>query len=83
MLGFTQTADAVTAEAQDLDSGETLLITADYLIGCDGPASEIRRQIGARLTGDAVISRTQSTYIRAPVADRAGCRRRRPGRRSR
>ena len=29
--------DAVTAEAQDLDSGETLLITADYLIGCDGP----------------------------------------------
>ncbi len=56
----------MTAEAQDLDSGETLLITADYLIGCDGPASEIRRQIGARLTGDAVISRTQSTYIRAP-----------------
>ena len=44
----------------------TLLITADYLIGCDGPASEIRRQIGARLTGDALINRTQSTYIRAP-----------------
>ena len=41
-------------------------ITADYLIGCDGPASEIRRQIGARLTGDALINRTQSTYIRAP-----------------
>jgi 2-polyprenyl-6-methoxyphenol hydroxylase-like FAD-dependent oxidoreductase len=66
VLGFTQTSDAVTAEAQDLDGGETLLITADYLIGCDGPASEIRRQIGARLTGDAVINRTQSTYVRAP-----------------
>ena len=52
VLGFTQTEDAVTAEAQDLDTGETLLITADYLIGCDGPSSEIRRQIGARLTGD-------------------------------
>ena len=37
------------------------------MIGCDGPASEMRRQIGARLTGDAVISRTQSTYIRAPA----------------
>ena len=70
VLGFTQTADAVTAEAQDLDSGETLLITADYLIGCDGPSSEIRRQIGARLTGDAMISRTQSTYIRAPSLTR-------------
>ncbi len=66
VLGITQTADAVTADARDLDTDETLLITADYLIGCDGPSSEIRRQIGARLTGDALISRTQSTYIRAP-----------------
>jgi 2-polyprenyl-6-methoxyphenol hydroxylase-like FAD-dependent oxidoreductase len=68
--GFTQTNDAVTAEAQDLDSGETLLVTADYLIGCDGPASGIRRQISARLTGDAMIGRTQSTYIRAPTLTR-------------
>jgi 2-polyprenyl-6-methoxyphenol hydroxylase-like FAD-dependent oxidoreductase len=67
VLGLTQTADAVTAEAQDLDTGETLLIAADYLIGCDGPSSEVRRQIGARLQGDAMISRTQSTYIRAPA----------------
>ena len=66
VLGFSQTADAVVAEAQDLDTGETLLVTADYLIGCDGPASAIRRQIGARLSGDAMISRTQSSYIRAP-----------------
>jgi 2-polyprenyl-6-methoxyphenol hydroxylase-like FAD-dependent oxidoreductase len=46
VLGFEQADDAVTAEAQDLDSGEALSIHADYLIGCDGPASEIRRQIG-------------------------------------
>jgi len=66
VLGFTQATDAVTAEAQDLETGETPLITADYLIGCDGASSEIRRQIGARLGGDAMISRTQSSYIRAP-----------------
>ncbi len=66
VLGFTQTDDAVTAEAQDLDTRETVLITADYLIGCDGPSSEVRRQIGVRLAGDAMISRTQSSYIRAP-----------------
>ncbi len=66
VLGFDQTDDGVTAEAEDLDSGRKLLITADYLIGCDGPASEIRRQIGARLAGDALINRTQSTYIHAP-----------------
>jgi 2-polyprenyl-6-methoxyphenol hydroxylase-like FAD-dependent oxidoreductase len=66
VLGHSQTDEGVTAEAQDLETGEKLLIAADYLIGCDGPASEIRRQIGARLTGDAMISRTQSSYIRAP-----------------
>ena len=70
VLGFTQTADGVIAEAQELDSEETLLIAADYLIGCDGPSSEIRRQIGARLTGDAMIGRTQSSYIRAPSLQR-------------
>ena len=66
VLGFTQIDERVVAEAQELDTGATLLIEAEYLIGCDGPSSEVRRQIGARLTGDAMISRTQSTYIRAP-----------------
>ena len=66
VIGFTQTGTGVTAEAQDLASGERFLIECDYLVGCDGPSSEIRRQIGARLTGDAMIGRTQSSYIRAP-----------------
>ena len=66
VTGVTHDEDNVIVEAQDLDSGETIRITADYLIGCDGPASEIRRHIGARFTGDAMIGRTQSTYIRAP-----------------
>jgi 2-polyprenyl-6-methoxyphenol hydroxylase-like FAD-dependent oxidoreductase len=67
VLGFEQTGDAATAVAQDLDSGEALSIRAEYLIGCDGPGSEIRRQIGARFGGDAVVGRTQSSYIRAPL----------------
>jgi 2-polyprenyl-6-methoxyphenol hydroxylase-like FAD-dependent oxidoreductase len=70
VLGFTQTDMAVTVEARDPDSNETLQITCDYLIGCDGPSSEIRRQIGARFSGDAMIGRTQSTYIRAPTLTR-------------
>jgi 2-polyprenyl-6-methoxyphenol hydroxylase-like FAD-dependent oxidoreductase len=66
VLGFTQSADGVVTEAEDLDSGERLLIDSEYLVGCDGGHSEIRRQIGARLTGDVVVQRTQSTYFRAP-----------------
>ncbi len=70
VLGFQQTDELVTAEAQDLDTGETLLITADYLIGCDGPSSAIRHQIDARFSGDAMIGRIQSSYIRAPTLAR-------------
>jgi len=66
VLGFIQSAESVLTEAEDLDSGEKLLIHSDYMVGCDGGHSEIRRQIGARLTGDAVVQRTRSTYFRAP-----------------
>jgi 2-polyprenyl-6-methoxyphenol hydroxylase-like FAD-dependent oxidoreductase len=39
---------------------------AAYLAGCDGSRSQVRRQIGARLSGTPVIQRVQSTCIRAP-----------------
>jgi 2-polyprenyl-6-methoxyphenol hydroxylase-like FAD-dependent oxidoreductase len=70
VLGFQQTGESVIAEAQDLDTGETLLITADYLVGCDGPSSAVRHAIDARFTGDAMLGRIQSTYIRAPMLTR-------------
>ena len=66
VLGFTQSNAGVLTEAEDLDTGDRLLIDSDYMVGCDGGHSEIRRQIGAALTGDAVVQRTQSTYFRAP-----------------
>lgn len=56
----------VRVEARDLDSGEALEFESDYLVGCDGGRSYIRGVIGAKLEGDAVIQRVQSTYIRAP-----------------
>ncbi|MDP2333360.1 MAG: FAD-dependent oxidoreductase [Reyranella sp.] len=66
VLGFTQDEAGVTVEAEDLANGGKIAIDCVYLVGCDGPTSEVRRQIGARLAGDAMIGRTQSSYIRAP-----------------
>src|SRR5690606_31452381 len=63
---FSQDDRGVVASARNLDSGETITIAADYLIGCDGGRSTIRRKIGAQLSGTPVIQRVQSTYIRAP-----------------
>src|SRR5207244_11361505 len=37
-----------------------------FLIGCDGARSVVRKALGAELSGDAVIQRVQSTFIRAP-----------------
>jgi 2-polyprenyl-6-methoxyphenol hydroxylase-like FAD-dependent oxidoreductase len=51
---------------RDLDSGAVRRVSCRYLIGCDGARSVVRKAIGADLTGDAVVQRVQSTYIRAP-----------------
>jgi len=51
---------------RDLDSGTVGTVNCRYLIGCDGARSIVRKAIGAELSGDAVIQRVQSTYIRAP-----------------
>jgi 2-polyprenyl-6-methoxyphenol hydroxylase-like FAD-dependent oxidoreductase len=61
-----QTNGGVLATAHDLDTGGTTTISGDYLVGCDGARSLVRRAIGATLSGTAVIQNVQSTYIRAP-----------------
>jgi len=64
--GFAQDDDGVTVHAHALDSGEGLSISARYLVGCDGGKSDVRHAIGARLLGDPVVQRVQSSYICAP-----------------
>ena len=51
---------------RDLDSGAVRRVDCRFLIGCDGARSVVRRAIGAELSGDAIIQRVQSTFIRAP-----------------
>ena len=63
---FVQDEQGVGLHARDLDTDEQITIRARYLVGCDGGRSDVRRSIGARLVGDEVIQRVQSSYIRAP-----------------
>jgi 2-polyprenyl-6-methoxyphenol hydroxylase-like FAD-dependent oxidoreductase len=71
LTGFEQGETGVTATAANLDGGEDLTITADYMIGADGAHSMVRRRIGATLTGDPMLEQRQSSYIRAPDLLRA------------
>ncbi len=63
---FSQDADRVTVEASNLATGVTESFKADYLVGCDGARSMVRKGIGAQFEGDAEIQKVQSTYFRAP-----------------
>jgi 2-polyprenyl-6-methoxyphenol hydroxylase-like FAD-dependent oxidoreductase len=57
---------AADVTLRDLETGAARSLTCRYLIGCDGARSVVRKAIGTELTGDAVVQRVQSTYIRAP-----------------
>src|SRR5262249_4988518 len=73
---FIQDNNAVTAIARDLDSGEAVTIRCQYLAGCDGGRSTVRKAIGAELAGiPSVCSRL--TFV--PPSSRALCGGTRPG----
>jgi len=61
-----QTSQEVSLRARHLDTHEVVSLTGHYLVGCDGARSMVRKAIGARLSGDEVIQRVQSTDFRAP-----------------
>lgn len=72
IINRTAAEDVVVEEGcasvslRDLDSGAVRRQNCRYLIGCDGARSVVRKAIGAELSGDAIVQRVQSTYIRAP-----------------
>ncbi len=66
MERFDQTDTHIVAQTTNLDTGDPVQIHCQYLVGCDGGRSAIRKAIGANFVGDAVVQRVQSSYIRAP-----------------
>jgi 2-polyprenyl-6-methoxyphenol hydroxylase-like FAD-dependent oxidoreductase len=66
LVAAEQGENWVVATIRDLPTGVSRKVTCDYLVGCDGGRSLVRSLIGAKLHGDPVVQRVQSTYIRAP-----------------
>jgi len=65
--GFEEVEGGVSAKIRDLETGAVSTISCRYLIGCDGGSSGVRKAIGAKLVGDAVVQRVQSSFIDAPA----------------
>jgi 2-polyprenyl-6-methoxyphenol hydroxylase-like FAD-dependent oxidoreductase len=64
--GYGQSADGVRVSGRHLDTGEPVTIAAQYIVGCDGGRSAVRKAMGSVLVGDPVLQRVQSTFIHAP-----------------
>jgi 2-polyprenyl-6-methoxyphenol hydroxylase-like FAD-dependent oxidoreductase len=63
---LAQGKQGVTASAVDLDAGTRSTIECDYLVGCDGASSLVRKSIGSEFVGIPVLQHAQSFYVRAP-----------------
>lgn len=62
---LSQDDASVSIVVSDLDGSNERTLRGRYLIGADGGRSNVRKQIGANLSGDAVLQHVQSTCIRS------------------
>jgi 2-polyprenyl-6-methoxyphenol hydroxylase-like FAD-dependent oxidoreductase len=63
VLAFGQDADGVRTTVKGPDGG-ILEIAADYLVGCDGGSSAVRRQLGIALEGEANLLQLRQALFR-------------------
>ena len=64
-VSFQPTGDAVDCVVQECVTGAEQVIRSQYLVSCEGGASRIRKDIGARLEGRECISKFCTTYLRS------------------
>jgi 2-polyprenyl-6-methoxyphenol hydroxylase-like FAD-dependent oxidoreductase len=65
LVDFDQDADGVTARIADASGAESA-VRADYIVGCDGGSSTVRKALGIALEGDGNIRRLRQALFHAP-----------------
>lgn len=63
---FEETAAGVTARLVDAATGASETVAAQYLVGCDGAASTVRRTLGVKLEGKGMLGTAVNMFFRAP-----------------
>lgn len=66
VIDFQYLDNGCVIYAQNLDDQTQLEIHADFIIGCDGGRSMVRKKMGIQLSGVGELGKVQSTCIRAP-----------------
>jgi 2-polyprenyl-6-methoxyphenol hydroxylase-like FAD-dependent oxidoreductase len=62
---FTQMADGVTAQVRKTN-GETVTITAEYMVGCDGGSSTVRKQLDFKMDGEPHLREMRQALFYCP-----------------
>jgi 2-polyprenyl-6-methoxyphenol hydroxylase-like FAD-dependent oxidoreductase len=62
LLSFAQDEDGVTARLRT--GARTDTIRTDYLVGCDGGASTVRKELGIKLRGEANLMELRQAHFR-------------------
>jgi 2-polyprenyl-6-methoxyphenol hydroxylase-like FAD-dependent oxidoreductase len=57
----------VLATLRDLSTGEIRSMRTDYLVGCAGGNSMVRKHLGAPFTGTDMVLQAMTIYFRAPA----------------
>lgn len=66
VIDFHDRSEGCIIYAKNLDDQTQLEIHADFIIGCDGGRSMVRKKMGTQLSGVGELGKVQSTCIRAP-----------------
>ncbi|MFG2435819.1 FAD-dependent monooxygenase [Streptomyces sp. NPDC048508] len=65
VVGVRQDDDLVTVTVED-GAGARAVVTAEYVIGCDGPRSVVREEIGSRYTGGEALRPNFGMVFQSP-----------------
>ena len=67
LAAFHDEGDGVVADLVDETDGSRERVRADFLIGCDGFASTVRRGLGIEMRGVSIINRSVNVMFTAPA----------------
>jgi 2-polyprenyl-6-methoxyphenol hydroxylase-like FAD-dependent oxidoreductase len=65
LLSFAQDSDGVAAQVRKSD-GETITIRSDYMVGCDGGSSVVRRQLAFKMEGEPHLREMRQALFQCP-----------------
>ncbi|MFF9348857.1 FAD-dependent monooxygenase [Streptomyces sp. NPDC014734] len=69
LVSFTDDGHAVRAVVEEAATGIRHVVTADWLVGCDGAASGVRTGAGIAMEGPTGLGRYLSIRFEAPLGD--------------